>query len=98
MANFGLAVLLYIGFYVGTTRVVPQGTGGLSGPIRVRMFKSEKHLMALYPLYLIERWVRNRSLYYAAYYFNADFEDGRYDRLWLYGDGKYTRIWYEPDK
>ena len=97
LVGFGVVALVYVGFYIGTTRVVPQGTGGLTGPLRVRMFKSEKHLLAFYPLYLVERWVRNRSLCYAQYYFNVDFEDGHYERFWLYGDGKYSRIWYDPD-
>ncbi len=93
--GFTAVVLLYAGFYIGTTRVKPQGTGGLSGPLRVRVFKSDKHLMAFYPLYLVERWVRNRSVFDANYYFNVDFEDGHYGRSWLYGDGKYSRIWYD---
>jgi len=95
--GFGLVAVVYVGFFVGTTTVQPQGTGGLSGPLHVRMFKSEKHLMAFYPLYLVERWIRNRSFCYASSYFNVDFEDGHYERDWLYGDGKYSRIWYDPD-
>jgi hypothetical protein len=94
---FGVVVSVYIGFYLGTTKILPQGTGGLSGPLKVRVFKSENHLIAFYPLYLIERWVRNCSLTHAAYYFNVDFKDGHYDHSWLYGDGKYSRIWYDPD-
>lgn len=93
--GFVIFVLVYIGFYLATTTVKHQGTGGMSGPLRVRVFKSEKHLMAFYPLYLVERWVRNGSFCYAQYYFNVDFDDGRYERSWLYGDGKYSRIWYE---
>ena len=93
--GIGVVLLVYVGFYLGTTTVKPQGTGGLSGPVRVRVFKSERQLMAFYPLYLFERWVRNGSFCDAEYYFNVDFEDGRYDRFWLYGDGKYSRIWYD---
>lgn len=91
----GVIALVYIGFYLGTTTVKPQGTGGLSGPLRVRVFKAEKHLMVFYPLYLAERWVRNGSFCYAQYHFNVDFEDGHFERDWLYGDGKYSRIWYD---
>ena len=94
VAFAGLGIV-YFGFYVLTTTVRLQGTGGLSCPLRVRVFKSERHLAAFYPIYLIERWVRNRSLFHASYYFNVEFEDGHYDHTWLYGDGKYSRIGYD---
>jgi hypothetical protein len=87
--------LLYLIPYLVTTTVKPQGTGGLTGPLKVRVFRSEKHLMAFYPLYLMERWARNFSFTFAAYHFNVDFQDGKYERPWLYGDGKYSRIWYD---
>jgi hypothetical protein len=91
----GVTFIAYLFCYLGTTKVRPQGTGGLTGPLKVRAFKNERHLIAFYPLYLVERWARNRSFRYATLYFNVDFEDGHYERLWLYGDGKYGRIWYD---
>jgi hypothetical protein len=90
----GIIVIVYSLGYLATTNLRPGGTGGLSGPVTVRVFKSERHLIAFYPLYLMERWVRNLSLTDADYHFNVDFLDGKYDRDWLYGDGKYSRIWY----
>ena len=91
----GIGLVAYAVCYLATTRVRPQGTGGLTGPRKVRVFKNERHLIAFYPLYLVERWVRNCSFRYATLYFNVDFEDGHCERLWLYGDGKYGRIWYD---
>jgi hypothetical protein len=88
-------VVVYAGFYFGTTEVRPQGDGGLAGPLRVRLFRSEKHLIGFYPLYLVERWIRNGDLCSASYYFNIEFKDGLYPHSWLYGDGKYGRIWYD---
>jgi hypothetical protein len=90
----GIVAIVYAVVYLATTNLRPGGTGGLSGPVNVRVFKSERHLIAFYPLYLMERWVRNRSLTDADYHFNVDFLDGKYDQDWLYGDGKYSRIWY----
>jgi hypothetical protein len=90
------AVFVYVALYFISTTVHPQGTGGLSGPLKVRMFKSETHLLGFYPVYLVERWIRNGSLTMASYYFNVDFKDEKYDHSWLYGDGKYDRIWYDP--
>ncbi len=87
--------LLYLVAYLATTHVEPQGQGGLSGPVNVRMFRSESHLVAFYPLYLVERWSRNGSFTYCAYRFNCDFADRTYVHHWLYGDGKYSRVWYE---
>ena len=87
--------LVYAILYLLTTTVTPKGTGGLTGPLKVRVFRSESHLLVFYPLYLIERCVRNLSLTDASYKFNADFRDAQYKRLWLYGDGKYSRIWYD---
>jgi|GEM_PF-2699022 len=87
--------LLYLIPYLMTTTVKAQGTGGLTGPLKVRVFRSEKHLIAFYPVYLLERWVRNFSFTYASYRFNVDFQDGKFERTWLYGDGKYSRIWYD---
>jgi len=83
---------IYSGIYFGTTTVRPQGAGGLSGPLRVRVFQNEKHLIVFYPLYLIERWVRNGSFTSAVYYFNIDFKDGQYPHPWLYNDGIYGRV------
>jgi hypothetical protein len=60
---------------LGTTVVRPQGTGGLSGPLKVRVFRSENHLIAFYTLDLVERCVRICSLTDASYYFNVDFKD-----------------------
>lgn len=87
--------VLYLFSYFVTTTVRPRGTGGLSGPRRVRVFASEEHLMAFYPLYLAERWKRNLSIFDAHEYFNVDFADGRYRRFWLYADGQHGRIWYD---
>lgn len=89
------AAMVYLSFYFTTTTVQPKGKGGLSGPLKVRVFKSEKHLLGFYPIYLVERWIRNGSFTTASYYFNVNFEDERYDHNWLYGDGKYDRIWYD---
>ena len=87
--------LLYLLAYLMTTSVKPRGTGGLGGPLEVRVFRSENHLIAFYPLYLLERWQRNFSFTYASYRFNVDFQDEKFERTWLYGDGKYSRIWYD---
>ena len=87
--------LLYLALYLATTQVEPQGTGGLSGPMKVRVFESEPHLVAFYPLYLVERWTRNGSLFYCSYRFNCDFADRLYVHSWLYGDGKYSWVWYD---
>jgi len=89
------ALLIYAGFYFGTTTVRPQGHGGSQGPLRVRVFHSETHLIVFYPLYLVERWIRNGDLFSASYYFNIQFKDGLYPHSWLYDDGKYGRIWYD---
>ena len=93
----GVAIFLavYIASYLGTTTVKPQGLGGLSGPLKVRVFQNERHLIVFYPTYLVERWIRNGSLFYASYYFSVDFKDGEYPHPWLYDDGKYGRIWYD---
>lgn len=87
--------LLYLALYLTTTHVEPQGSGGLSGPVEVRVFQSEPLLVAFYPLYLAERWVRNGSLVSASYRFNCDFADRLYVHSWLYGDGKYSWVWYD---
>lgn len=87
--------VIYLGLYIGTTEVRPQGYGGLKGPLRVRVFQNETHLVAFYPLYLVERWIRNGSFTVAVYYFNLEFKDGRYPHSWLYNDGVYGRIWYD---
>lgn len=87
--------LLYLALYFTTTHVEPQGSGGLSGPVEVRVFQSEPLLVAFYPLYLAERWVRNGSLVSASYRFNCDFADRLYVHSWLYGDGKYSWVWYD---
>lgn len=89
-----MVLVAYVAVYLATTIVRPQGTGGMSGPLRVRVFASENHLVLMYPLYLIERWIRNGSFTYCAYRFNCDFEDGVYAHFWLYGDGKYSWVWY----
>jgi hypothetical protein len=89
-------LLVYFAGYCGTTKIITQGTGGLTGPLLVRIFKTENHLVAFYPFYLLEQWIRNGSLTEASYFFNVDFEDRNYKRGWLYGDGKYDRIWYDP--
>lgn len=93
----GLAfVLLYVFTYLGTTAYKPYGRGGgLSGPLHVREFRSEYHLLPYYPLYLVERWTRNRSLTSATHHFNCDFSDAIYSNFWLYGDGGFTAIWYD---
>ncbi len=90
-----VAGFLYLALYLATTHVEPQGSGGLSGPVEVRVFQSEPHLVALYPLYLVERWTRNRSLFDSSYRFNCDFADRLYVHHWLYGDGKYSWVWYD---
>lgn len=87
--------LLYLTLYLKTTHVEPQGMGGLSGPMEVRVFHSELHLLPFYPLYLAERWVRNESLTSASVWFNCDFADRLYVHHWLYGDGKYSWVWYD---
>jgi hypothetical protein len=86
-------LVAYGSIYFGTTTVRPQGHGGLTGPLRVRVFQGEKHLIVFYPLYLVERWIRNGSLDTAVYYFNVEFKDGRYPHTWLYGDGVYSSFW-----
>jgi len=70
--------LLYLVVYLTTTHLKPQGMGGLSGPEEVRVFRSETHLVPFYPLYLLERWIRNQSFVYATYPFNCDFADHLY--------------------
>lgn len=90
----GIVAIVYAVGYLATTSLRPGSTGGLSGPVKVRVFKSERHLIAFYPLYLMERWGRNRSLTDADCSFNVKFLDGKYEHDWLYGDGKYSRIWY----
>jgi len=87
--------LLYLVLYLTTTHLEPQGMGGLSGPKDVRVFHSETHLLPFYPLYLLERWIRNQSFVYATYQFNCDFADHLYVHHWLYGDGKYSIVWYD---
>jgi hypothetical protein len=87
--------LLYLVVYLTTTHLKPQGMGGLSGPEEVRVFRSETHLVPFYPLYLLERWIRNQSFVYATYPFNCDFADHLYVHHWLYGDGKYSIVWYD---
>jgi hypothetical protein len=89
----GVFLVTYAGFYLGTTAVRPQGHGGLTGPLKVRVFQSEGHLIVFYPLYLVERWIRNGLLDTAVYYFNVEFKDGRYPHTWLYGDGVYSSFW-----
>lgn len=86
---------LYLALYLTTTHVEPQGLGGLSGPKEVRVFRSETHLVPFYPLYLLERWIRNQSFVHATYPFNCDFADHLYVHHWLYGDGKYSIVWYD---
>jgi len=61
----------------------------------MRVFASEGHLIVFYPVYLLERWIRNMSFTRASAYFNIDFEDHVYTHDYLYGDGKYSRIWYD---
>lgn len=87
--------LLYLALYLVTTHVEPQGSGGLSGPMEVRVFRSETHLVPFYPRYLAERWIRNGSLTSASFRFNCDFADHLYVHDWLYGDGKYSLVWYD---
>jgi len=91
----GALFTVYLSLYYGTTTVRSGGNGGLTGPINVRVFKNEYHLVAFYPVYLVERWIRNGSLFDAVYYFNVDFEDRQYRWVFLYGDGVYSRIWYD---
>jgi hypothetical protein len=91
----GAPLAVYIGIYLVTTTVRLQGQGGLSGPLKVRVFASERHLIAFYPLYLVERWIRNASFVDAVYYFNVDFKDAYYTHPWLYDDGVYGLIWYD---
>lgn len=93
-----MVLVAYVAVYLATTTVKPQGTGGLSGPLQVRVFASENHLALMYPLYLIERWIRNGSFTYCDYRFGCDFKDGLYAHFWLYGDGKYSRVWYEDGR
>ena len=88
---------MYVTLYFISTTVRPGGKGGLSGPLKVRVFKSEVHLVVFYPVYLVERWIRNGSLTVASHYFNVDFKDEEYDHSWLHGDGKCDRIWYDPN-
>ncbi len=88
-----LFLVIYSSLYFGTTTVKPQGHGGLTGPLKVRVFESETHLICFYPLYLAERWIRNGSFDTAVYYFNVEFKDGRYPHEWLYGDGVYSSFW-----
>jgi len=85
---------LYVGLWLLTTNVVPVGTGGLTGPLKARVYQSEYHLVACYPLYLLESWIRNLSFTHFSYRFGCDFTDGTYCHTWLYGDGKYSMIWY----
>lgn len=87
--------LTYVSVYFATATVQPKVTGGLSGPLKMRVFKSESHLPAFYPIYLVERWIRNGSLTMASYYFNVEFEDESCDHDRPYGDGKYDRNWYD---
>lgn len=88
--------LPYLALYLTTTHIEPQGSGGLGGPVEVRVFRSEAHLLPFYPLYLVERWIRNGSFTSAFGWFNCDFSDRQYVHTWLYGDGKYSTVWYEP--
>lgn len=90
-----VAGFLYLALYLATTHVKPLGSGGLGGPVEVRVFQSETHLVAFYPLYLVERWARNGSLVSASYQFNCNFADRLYVHSWLYGDGKYSWVWYD---
>lgn len=90
-----VVALGYVGLFFATTKVRPQGTGGLSGPYQVRVFKSESHLAIFYPVHTVERWIRNQSFTYSATHFGVDFEDELYAHDWLYGDGKYGMVWYE---
>lgn len=91
------ACALYGVSYIASTSYEYHGPngGGLSGPVSTRTFQSETHLVAFYPLYLVERWCRNGSFTHAGYYFNCRFTDGKYEHDWLYGDGKYSTIWYD---
>jgi hypothetical protein len=90
----GVALVIYVVLNFATTSVKPQGTGGLSGPMRVRVYYSEYHVALFYPVYLVERWVRNGDLFRASTYFNCDFGDQVYAHEWMYGDDKYSSIWY----
>lgn len=91
----GTAIFMtaYVSLYFGTTSVKRQGHGGLTGPLKVRIFQNETHLIAFYPLYLLERRIRDGSDDDAVYYFNIDFRDEHYPHPWLYGDGIYTDFW-----
>jgi hypothetical protein len=91
------ACAIYLFAYITTTSFESHGPngGGLAGPISTRTFSCEMHLVAFYPLYLVERWCRNGSFTFASYYFNCRFADGNYEHDWLYGNGKYSRIWYD---
>lgn len=90
-----VAGILYLALYLATTHVESLGNGGLGGPLEVRVFQSETHLVAFYPLYLVERWTRNGSLFYSSHWFNCDFADRLYVHSWLYGDGKYSWVWFD---
>jgi len=91
--SIGVFLVVYIGLYFGTTTVQPEGHGGLTGPLKVRVFQSEKHLIVFYPLYLAERRIRDGANDDAVYYFNITFKDGLYPHPWLYGDGVYGAFW-----
>jgi hypothetical protein len=92
---FGVFVLFYVSLHFATTSVKPMGGGGLSGPCQVRVYSSEYQLALFHPVYLVERWIRNRDLFYASYYFNCDFKDQFYANEWMYGDGNYGFVWYD---
>ena len=90
----GVFLVVYVVLYFATTTVQPRGHGGLTGPLKVRVFQSESHLIVFYPIYLTERWVRNGyQSDVAVYYFNIEFKDGRYPHPWLYNDGVYGDFW-----
>ena len=82
MLIFALWVILYF----CTTRISDKhGSGGLSGAIDKRVFASERHLIMFYPVFFVERLLRNGSVE-NAHYFNCEIADGVYRNQWLYGD------------
>ena len=92
LAGSVLVVLYGAAYLLTTISKETGGKGGLNGPPTAREFSGIGHLLAFYPCYLAERWVRQAE-FSRTYPFGVEFRNGRYPLTFLYGDNKYSSFW-----